>query len=188
MSEEIRQEFEADEEKEKGSSLDLARYLIRLGGDQLYLPVAARVAWMRRERPGWTIQTEPIRLDIERKLAVFRATILDEEGRVIAVGTKSELGSDFHDYIEKAESGSVGRALAFAGFGTLYAVELAENEFVVDSPVASSSAPSASSVEPGGFICEKCGIALRQSQYDWSMARYHRPLCPRCQRELGVRG
>jgi hypothetical protein len=35
---------------------------------------------------------------------------------------------------------------------------------------------------PEAMVCAECGRALRKPQYDLSMAKFHRPLCPTCQR------
>jgi hypothetical protein len=47
------------------------------------------------------------------------------------------LGSSFafSVYIEKAETGSIGRALAMCGYGTLQAPEFDEQERLADAPV-----------------------------------------------------
>ena len=41
----------------------------------------------------------------------------------------------FPDYIEKAETGAMGRALAMCGYGTLQAWEFDEQERSADTPV-----------------------------------------------------
>ena len=54
----------------------------------------------------------------------------------MAKGTKMEDFRGFPDYIEKSETGAIGRALAACGFGTQFAPDLDEidaNRFV-DSP------------------------------------------------------
>ena len=66
--------------------------------------------------------------------ARFRATISDGKGGR-ATGTKSECAASFPDYIEKAETGAIGRALAALGYGTQFAPELNEEHRIVDSPV-----------------------------------------------------
>ncbi|MCW5933987.1 MAG: hypothetical protein KIT45_06755 [Fimbriimonadia bacterium] len=109
-------------------------HLIKVKGGQEYLPVSARLVWFRDERPEWSIETEPHLIDLDKRVAVFRSTVRDEQGRVIATATKMETGSDFGDFLEKAETGSVGRALAMCGFGTQFAPELLEGERLVDSP------------------------------------------------------
>lgn len=105
---------------------DASKYMIRVKGNQQYLPVAARLVWFRQERPHWGIETQPLHLDVEEGVAVFQATIKDETGRVIAMATKMETRRDFADFVEKAETAAIGRALAMCGFGTQFAPELEE--------------------------------------------------------------
>lgn len=102
------------------------RHLIKVQGGRMYLPVSARLIWFRLEHPDWGIETETIALDLERQYAIFRARIYDAEGKLMATGTKHEDVRGFPDYIEKSETGSVGRALALCGFGTQFAPELDE--------------------------------------------------------------
>jgi len=64
-----------------------------------YLPVAARIAWFRREHPLWSIITE-IELQAD-KAVVMKATIKDMLGTVIATARKKETEIGFPDYIEK---------------------------------------------------------------------------------------
>lgn len=105
-----------------------------------YLLVPHRVLWMREEHANWTIETEF--LSLTDKIAIAKATIKDEQGRVLAQGTKSETPHGFADYIEKAETGSVGRALAFCGYGTQFAQELEGTEHkLVDSPIEAVKQP-----------------------------------------------
>jgi hypothetical protein len=166
-------------------AFNVRRYLIRVRGGQEYLPVAARLAWFRDEHPDWSIETEPIHLDVERQVVVFRAVVKDTSGRIIATATKMETGSDFTDFVEKAETGSIGRALALCGYGTQFAPELSEGELdegraaFADSPLPIRGEPA---IVPEAMICEECGRALRRPQYDLSMTKFGRPLCPNCQR------
>ena len=46
-----------------------------------------------------------------------------------------EKAASFPDYVEKAETGAIGRALAALGYGTQFAPELNEQHRIVDSPV-----------------------------------------------------
>src|SRR5205085_10282963 len=133
-----------------------------------YLPVQWRLVWFRSLCPNGTIETEMIHLDLDRDteeevyvwnpekkrsektikqakgFVIFRATVKDGQGG-IATATKSEKSASFPDYIEKCETGSVGRALAALGYGTQFTGdELDELHRIVDSPVdRSSPAPSA---------------------------------------------
>lgn len=98
-----------------------------------YLPVAARIAWFRKDHPYWSNITKVVRL--ADKAVVMKAIIKDMQGTVIATARKKETEIGFPDYIEKAETGVVGRALAMCGYGTLQAPEFDEQERLADSPV-----------------------------------------------------
>jgi hypothetical protein len=98
-----------------------------------YLPVAVRIAWFRREHPLWSIITEIEQL--ANKAVVMKATIKDMLGTVIATARKKETEIGFPDYIEKAETGAIGRALAMCGYGTLQAPEFDEQDRLADAPV-----------------------------------------------------
>lgn len=108
-----------------------------------YLEVKYRLVWFREEHPDWSIETEI--LAVTEMSAYARATIKDEEGRIIATSHKFETKAGFPDFIEKAETGAIGRALALIGFGTQFcADELDEGERIVDSPVDQLRSRSAS--------------------------------------------
>jgi hypothetical protein len=98
-----------------------------------YLPVAARIAWFRKDHPYWSIVTEVEQL--ADKAVLMKATIKDMLGSIIATARKKETEAGFPDYIEKAETGAIGRALAMCGYGTLQAPEFDEGERIADAPV-----------------------------------------------------
>ena len=98
-----------------------------------YLPVAARVAWFRKDHPYWSIITKCVQL--ANKAVIMKAIIRDMQGVIIATARKKETEIGFPDYIEKAETGAVGRALAMCGYGTLQAPEFDEGERIADAPV-----------------------------------------------------
>src|SRR5215216_1366632 len=98
-----------------------------------YLPVAARIAWFRKDNPYWSIITEVEQL--ADKAVIMKATIKDMLGTVIATARKKETEIGFPDYIEKAETGAIGRALAMCGYGTLQAPDFDEQERLADAPV-----------------------------------------------------
>jgi len=110
-----------------------------------YLQVAHRIVWFREERPLWRIQTEVYFTDEQR--SIVRASIFDEHGNIMAQGTKSETVKGFADHIEKAETGSIGRALALCGFGTQFAPEFDEGERLADSPLPSVNGPQTNNPE-----------------------------------------
>ncbi len=66
--------------------------------------------------------------------ARYKAIVTDGKGGR-ATGTKSEKAASFPDFIEKAETGAIGRALAALGYGTQFAPDLDEAHRIVDSPV-----------------------------------------------------
>ncbi len=168
------------------------RFLIRVRGGQKYLPVSARLVWFREEHPDWTLETQPLHLDFDHGIAVFQATVKDPSGRVIASATKMETRDDFADFVEKAETGAVGRALAMCGYGTQFAPELSEGDLegghiaYADSPLplrGENGEPQAVAETPP-MVCAECGVPLRKAQYDLSVRKFGRPLCPNCQRRV----
>ena len=100
--------------------------IIRVRGGAEYLPVQARVHWFRTLNPYGRIETEMLYFDPTQQIAAFRATVYDNENRLLAQATKMETAKGFADYLEKAETGAIGRALALAGYGTQFAPELME--------------------------------------------------------------
>jgi hypothetical protein len=111
------------------------RQLRGKGGTASYLNVKHRIKWLRNRYPDSIMQTEHIELTAQR--AIFRATVIKMDGSGREVGTAtgygSETPSDFGDYIEKAETKAIGRALAALGFGTQFVG--GEGYRIVDSPV-----------------------------------------------------
>lgn len=84
-------------------AFDFKRHLIKVQGGRQYLPVSARLIWFRSEHPDWGIETEAVEMNHEKQYAVFRARIYNEDGKLMAMGTKKEDVKGFGDYIEKAE-------------------------------------------------------------------------------------
>lgn len=123
-----------------------------------YLEVKFRLVWFREDHPDWSIETEL--MSVTDVSAYARATVRDESGRVIATSHKFESIKGFPDFIEKAETGAIGRALALIGYGTQFcADELDEGKRIVDSPVEmkpenideSIEETSAQTVSPGDY-------------------------------------
>lgn len=101
-----------------------------------YLEVKYRLVWFREERPDWSIETEFVK--IEKGSALARAVIRNPSGQIMATSHKFEDVSGFPDFLEKSETGAIGRALALLGYGTQFcADELDEGKRIVDSPVNS---------------------------------------------------
>ena len=108
-------------------------HMMKLKGKD-YLQVAWRLVWFREDHPDWGINAECIEQDQEH--AIFKAVICDENGIQKSSGHGSESKRDFGDYLEKAETKAIGRALAMLGYGTQFAAdELDEGERIVDSPI-----------------------------------------------------
>lgn len=92
-----------------------------------YLQVAHRIVWMREEKPDWTIETTIHTLTPE--VAVVMCEISDPTGKVLSKAHKMQTAKGFPGgFLEKAESGAVGRALAFLGYGTAHAQELEDED------------------------------------------------------------
>lgn len=113
---------------EKGTTLAL----MNIKGKE-YLTVQNRLIWFREEKPDWSISTKLIKLTDD--MAIYKAFIKDGSGRVLATAHKQETTQGFPDFVEKAETGAVGRALAYVGYGTQFtADELDEGSRIVDAP------------------------------------------------------
>lgn len=155
------------------------------GGKTEYLPVQWRLVWFREQCPQGTIETEMVLLDLDREteeetyawnnetrhsekvmkrangFAVFRTIAKDGKGGV-ATGTKSEKAASFPDFIEKAETGSVGRALAALGYGTQFAPELNEEHRIVDAPVEQTDRDKRAYTERKPFV--ESTVAIKEEQ------------------------
>lgn len=128
-------------EKSLERHFDPSRYLRKLGGKE-YLEVKWRLLWLRTEHPDAVMRTELAKL--EDGFALFKAHVAIPGGGE-ATGWGSETRQDFFDYIEKAETKSLGRALAALGYGTQFCEDFdfaagsAGNSHVVDSPVETAT-------------------------------------------------
>ncbi len=126
-------------------SFDPRQHLMNLKGKD-YLPVAARLIWLNEEAPRYTIQSQILKLEDTYAIVQATVTVLDDTGNAIktASATKREDKTHFPDYLEKAETGSIGRALGMLGYGTQFAPEFDESNGlletrVVDKPQARPS-------------------------------------------------
>ena len=102
------------------SAFDPSPYMRQLrgrGGNQDYLDVKWRLLWLRREHPDAEILTEHVRID--EGMAIFKATVSVPTGGK-ATGYGSETAGDFGDFIEKAETKAIGRALNALGYGAQF--------------------------------------------------------------------
>ncbi len=103
----------------RSSGFDPTPYLRQLrgrgGGD--YLDVKWRLLWLRKEHPDAELITEMVEHD--QQMAIFKATVTLPTGGK-ATGYGSETANDFPDFIEKAETKAIGRALNALGFGAQF--------------------------------------------------------------------
>lgn len=171
-------------------------HLMDLKGKQ-YLQVMWRLVWFREDKPTWCIDTKLEQLTDNH--AVFSAKISDENGIQKASGYGSESIKDFRDFIEKAETKAIGRALAMLGYGTQFAPELDEGERIVDSPAQrKKSAPKSKEPESPPappkekILCGCCGKEITDVKFksgatktvdqivNYSKQAFGLPLCYAC--------
>jgi hypothetical protein len=102
-------------------------------GPQDYLEVKWRLVWLHDAEPQYSIDTEVVELTATRCVCKARVSVYsadngspdfrygDVQFTRSAVGIGSETAQDFGDFIEKAQTKAIGRALAMLGFGTQFA-------------------------------------------------------------------
>ena len=111
--------------------------LVNLKGKD-YLMVAHRLQWFNEVERNFRIKTDFLHVDDTQTICKTTVTIHDEAGNIVreASATKRETMKDFPDHTEKAETGSLGRALLMLGYGTQFALsDLDEGARIVDSPM-----------------------------------------------------
>lgn len=132
-------------------------------GNSDYLPVQWRLVWFNEQCPEGKITIVEKIIDPDREVekevmqwnnetrrsekviktgrgwAYFHVRVEDGKGKV-GEAVKSESAVDFDDYIEKADTGATGRALAKIGYGTQFAPEFDEQHRIVDAPVERQAA------------------------------------------------
>jgi hypothetical protein len=134
-----------------------------------YLDVKWRLVWFREEHPDGSIQTDLLSQPGVSP-AVVKATVTLENG-VTATGFGQCGTEDWGDWLEKAETRSIGRALALLGFGTQFCEDF--DEIITDAPVeprqqrptSPSNGQPAASAEPGN------PMTPNQRRYIESLAR-----------------
>lgn len=124
-----------------------------------YLPVKERLVWFVTEQrqliaaglatTTYAIRPRLIEHDPQNGHATFECMIRDVLGNE-ATDYGSESRADWRDYLEKAATKATGRALAALGYGTSFALELDEEERVVDSPVEKRPTRGQSAAAPLG--------------------------------------
>ena len=150
-----------------------------------YLMVAYRLQWFNEVEKNFEITTEFLHVDDTQTVCKSTITIFDETGKIVrkASGTKRETMKDFPDHTEKAETGSIGRALLMLGYGTQFALnELDEGNRIVDAPVVDvklreekKAVVAVSNVQTevappkpaGGFGVKKAPVAVKEDDGGW---------------------
>lgn len=115
----------------------------KIRGGQEYLEVKYRLVWFREERPEASVSTMYVDLGEQHAVAKAAISITTDKGVVVlATAHKREDKKHFEDFMEKAETGAIGRALAACGYGTQFGNELEEGERIVDAPVDTALHPT----------------------------------------------
>ncbi|HEY8600616.1 MAG TPA: hypothetical protein VIL85_19425 [Thermomicrobiales bacterium] len=116
------------------AKFDPSRYLRqargRDGGSD-YLGVKWRLVWLRSEHPDAQISTEHV--TITSDMAIFKALVAIPGGGS-ATGYGAESAKDFGDFIEKAETKALGRALLALGFDTQAVQDLGDDDVAEPAP------------------------------------------------------
>lgn len=161
-------------------------HLIDIQGKQ-YLPVAWRLYWLRDTHPEALIKTQMFSHSSEE--AVFHAEIVIPNGGS-ATGFGAETKSDFGDYLEKAETKALGRALAALGFGTQFCDDYNEGGSVTDAPVERRNTTADFNEESRGERamaskkegeCYECGFTITVGMpifYNFSTYKARHQKCP----------
>src|SRR5882757_5571587 len=76
-----------------------------------YMQVAYRIQWFVEENSNYDIVTNFLKIDDNECIAHTTIAVFDKEGKLVkrASGTKKETKKDFPDFVEKSETGSLGR-------------------------------------------------------------------------------
>lgn len=154
---------------EKG--FDPSRYLTKVGSSD-YLEVKWRLVWLRELHPDAIIET-----DLHSQgdqVATFKARV-SIPGGGSATGWASETYGDFRDFLEKAETKALGRALAALGFGTQFTGDFEAGP--ADAPVdrsrgqGATNAPREQVNRETGEITRSGGASDKQINYIFALGK-----------------
>jgi hypothetical protein len=149
------------------TTFEPGKYITKVGNGD-YLEVKWRLVWFRNEHPDGHIETELVSHD--GTMAVFRARVsVPNAGS--ATGWGSESADDFRDYLEKAETKALGRALAALGYGTQFTPDFefgAGDNRVVDSPIDISRTRAA---RDAGIESAPAAATPKQIKFLYAIAR-----------------
>lgn len=151
---------------EKGTELPL----LNLRGKP-YLQIAHRFVWLTEKYDHYTITTDFLKLEDEYAIARSVINVYDAEGKLVksASGTKKETKKDFPDFVEKAETGSCGRALAMLGVGTQFCTQdMEEGNRLADSPIAPAKPAAKKAEAPAKPATTSSGSFNKKASSGWS--------------------
>ena len=102
-----------------------------------YMPVSSRIAWFRSEHPNGCIQTA-YKVEKSSKKYIVKATISDNNCIFATAHASKDInGTEKFSALECAETAAIGRALAYAGYGTLEGIGPEQDP--VDTPITPKS-------------------------------------------------
>ncbi len=120
-----------------------------------YLQVAHRLVWFREDHPTGVIKTQILHQQNDEVIVRAEIFMMGPAGPVpLASAHKMETKANFQDYIEKAETGAIGRALAMVGYGTQYEPEFDEGDRLADSPIAVATKSTTIGATSGALVAE----------------------------------
>ena len=157
-----------------------------------YIEVNQRIKAFRMCFPNGSISTEI--LFLADGIVTMRATVCNEEGRILGVGTAQEKETSSFinktSYIENCETSAVGRALGMCGFGIDTSVASAEevqnaiNNQGKDEKIVCS--------ECGGFVVDtptRNGEVWEATAIKkYSERKFGRCLCAECMKKADKKG
>lgn len=151
-----------------------------------YAEVNQRIKAFRMCYPNGSISSEI--LFLADGIVTMKATVYNEEGRVLGTGTAQEKETSSYinktSYIENCETSAVGRALGMCGFGIDTSVASAEE---VQNAIRNQ--------EKVEIVCEGCGgfvvdtpkrngeLWLAGEMKKYSAKRYGKVLCAECMKK-----
>lgn len=148
-------------------AFDPAKHLTRVSGND-YLEVKFRLVWLRDRDPDAELET--MLIEHREGWALFKAVVRLSTGGM-ATGYAHGKESDFKDYLERAETRAIGRALAACGFGTQFCADHDEGGHVADAPVPPGRGQGYEPRRGGGGHAPDEAATQRQLRYLQSVAR-----------------
>jgi hypothetical protein len=106
-------------------TFDPAQHLSRVNGND-YMEVKWSLVWFRERYPDGQVETEMVDRGPDWVIFKAKVTAIGEDGVLCGSATGHSYGAadEFRDYIEKAETAAIGRALRSLGFGPVFALDL----------------------------------------------------------------